>query len=106
MPRRGQRLKHRKTVWPKPPGPRQVRVDALAELPLTQYMLAHFDWMRVSGYSEDTIRARRVAIRRFIGWCEERTLRDPKDITKPVLERYQRHLYYHRKSDGRPMTLG
>ncbi len=106
MPRRGQRLKHRKTVWPKPPGPRQGRLDALAELPLTHYMLAHFDWMRVSGYSEDTIRARRVAIRRFISWCEERTLQDPRDITKPVLERYQRHLYYHRKSDGRPMTLG
>jgi integrase/recombinase XerD len=47
-----------------------------------------------------------VALRRFITWCEERSLRDPKDITKPILERYQRHLFYHRKSDGRPMTLG
>ena len=62
--------------------------------------------MAVSGYSEDTIRARRIALRRFVAWCEERALRDPKDITKPILERYQRHLFYYRKANGRPMTLG
>jgi len=106
MPRKGQRLKHRKAVWPKPAGPQRRRPDPLAGQPLIRYMDAHFEWMRVHGYSEDTIRARRVAIRRFIAWCEERSLRDPKDITKPILERYQRHLFYHRKSDGRPMTLG
>src|SRR3974390_2298610 len=106
MPRRGQRLKSRKTAWPKPRLPKTEQPDRLAALPLTRYMHEHFDWMRVSGYAEDTVRARRVAIRRFITWCEERALRDPKEITKPILERYQRHLYYHRKDDGRPMTLG
>ena len=34
------------------------------------------------------------------------SLRAPKEITKPILERYQRHLFYYRKADGRPMTLG
>jgi integrase/recombinase XerD len=106
MPRKGQRLKSRKTAWPKPAGPSHQRIDPLAHLPLTAYMNAHFDWMRVTGYSEDTVRARRTALRRFIAWCEERALRDPKDITKPILERYQRHLFYYRKADGRPITLG
>jgi integrase/recombinase XerD len=106
MPRKGQRLKYRKTVWPKPQIPKPARVDPLGHLPLTRSMQEHFEWMLVSGYSEDTVRARRVAIRRFITWCEERALRTPTDITKPILERYQRHLYYHRKVDGRPMTLG
>jgi len=107
MPRKGQRLKHRKTAWPKPAGPsNRDRIDPLGHLPLTAYMSAHFDWMQVTGYSEDTVRARRTALRRFIAWCEERALRDPKDITKPILERYQRHLFYYRKADGRPMTLG
>ena len=105
MPRKGQRLKHRKTAWPKPPGPRQRRADPLEHQPLLRYMNAHFEWMLVTGYSEDTVRARRVAIRRFIAWCEERSLKDPKEITKAILERYQRHLFYHRKADGRPMTL-
>jgi integrase/recombinase XerD len=105
MPRKGQRLKHRKPAWPKPPGPKHRRADPLEHQPLIRYMNAHFEWMLVTGYSEDTVRARRVAIRRFIAWCEERSLRDPKEITKPILERYQRHLFYHRKADGKPMTL-
>jgi integrase/recombinase XerD len=71
-----------------------IRSDHLA---LAAYLNAHFEWMAVTGYSEDTIRARRTALRRFIAWCEERALRDPKDITKPILERYQRHLFYYRK---------
>jgi integrase/recombinase XerD len=106
MPRKGQRLKSRKTAWPKPAGPGHTRTDPLGHLVLTAYMNAHFDWMLVSGYSQDTVRARKVALRRFIAWCEERALKDPKDITKPILERYQRHLFYYRKADGRPITLG
>ena len=106
MPRKGQRLKYRKVAWPKPAGPGHTRADPFGHLPLTAYMNAHFDWMLVTGYSEDTVRARRTALRRFIAWCEERALRDPKDITKPILERYQRHLFYYRKADGRPITLG
>jgi integrase/recombinase XerD len=106
MPRKGQRLKTRKVAWPKPQLPRSDRPDPLEHLALTAYLNAHFEWMAVSGYAEDTIRARRTALRRFIAWCEERSLRDPKEITKPILERYQRHLFYYRKADGRPMTLG
>jgi len=107
MPRKGQRVKHHKTAWPKPRGSRpSTGPDPLAAVPLTRYLNEHLEWMRVSGYSEDTVRTRRVAIRRFIAWCAERALSTPGEITKPILERYQRHLYYHRKSDGRPMTLG
>jgi integrase/recombinase XerD len=106
MPRKGQRLKTRKTVWPKPPGPRRLRADPLAENPLTRVMEEHFEWMLITGYSEDTVRARRISLRRFIRWCDERGLADPKDITQPILERYQRYLFYYRNADGQPMTLG
>jgi len=106
MPRKGQRLKHRKTAWPKPPGPATEHHDPFARHPLTRWMEEHFEWMRITGYSEDTIRARRIAIKRFIRWCDERGLEDPREITKPILDRYQRSLFYYRKDDGRPMTLG
>lgn len=46
------------------------------------------------------MRARRQAIRKFIAWADERGLADPREITKPMLERYQRHLFYYRKPDG------
>ena len=44
--------------------------DKLAHLPLTQAMEAHFEWMLVAGYTEDTVRGRRIALRRFIAWCD------------------------------------
>jgi integrase/recombinase XerD len=106
MPRKGQRLKYRKTAWPKSPGNARGRDTSLDHLPMSQYMKAHFEWMLVAGYSPATVHNRHIALNRFIAWCDERSLRDPKDITKPILERYQRHLFYYRKPDGRPMTLG
>jgi integrase/recombinase XerD len=82
------------------------KLDALAHLPITRYMDEHFEWMLITGYTPDTVRGRRQAIRRFIAWCDDRGLSDPKEITKPILERYQRHLFYYRKADGAPLSLG
>jgi integrase/recombinase XerD len=85
---------------------RRPAPDPIGPLPLTRAMEAHFEWMLVTGYTADTVRTRRIAIRRFIAWCDERGLADPREITKPILERYQRHLFYYRKPDGAPLTLG
>ncbi len=106
MPRKGQRIKHRTPSAIKPPGPQRPHVDPLAAHPLTRYLHAHFEWMLTHGYSADTVRARRIALRRFIAWCAERALDDPRVITKPMLERYQKSLFYYRKPDGQPLTLG
>lgn len=86
--------------------PAPARADPLARLPLGAYVEAHLSWLTASGYSEDTARARRVALRRFVVWCDERGLDRPQDATRPILERYQRALYQHRKPDGRPLTIG
>ena len=98
-----------KAARPRGRSPRVLRIeraDPLEHLALTAYVKAHFDWMRGHGVLGGHVRARKTALRRFIAWCEERALRDPKDITKAILERYQRHLFYYRKANGRPMTLG
>lgn len=106
MPRKGQRIKHRRPPSVKPPAPAHTTVDPLASHPLTRYMHAHFEWLLIHAYSADTVRARRIALRRFITWCAERHLDDPRGITKPMLERYQSSLFYYRKPDGQPLTLG
>ena len=36
-------------------------------------------------------------LRYFITWCDERGLQRPHDITRPILERYQRYLFLYRK---------
>jgi integrase/recombinase XerD len=106
MPRRGQRLKTRKPAAVKPAGPAHKAADALAGNRLARYMEEHFEWMLVSGYSPETIRARRQAIRKFIAWADERGLDDPREVTRPMLERYQRHLFYYRKESGAALTVG
>ncbi|MCU7850406.1 MAG: site-specific tyrosine recombinase XerC [Candidatus Thiodiazotropha sp. (ex Lucinoma kastoroae)] len=70
------------------------------------YLQAFLEWTQVKGQSKDTLKRRQAALRRFIHWCDERDLKTPQEITKPILERYQRHLYHYRKSDGRPLSHG
>jgi integrase/recombinase XerD len=107
MPRKGQRIKHRKPpkIKPKGQGPLN-KPDPLAHNRLVRYMEEHFEWMLVTGYSAITVRNRHQAIRRFIAWADERGLNDPREITRPILERYQRHLFYYRKDDGCPLSTG
>ena len=57
------------------------------------------------GLSEGTLERRRSALKSFIAWCEERALTAPNDVTRPVLERYRRHLYYLRRPNGKPLGL-
>lgn len=83
--------------------PHKAVVEASGLFP---YVQAFLEWTEVKGHSKDTYRRRRAALRRFIVWCEERELHHPHEITKPILERYQRYLYYYRKRDGEPLTFG
>jgi integrase/recombinase XerD len=62
------------------------------------------EWTRVSGYAEDTAGMRRRYLAVFAAWCEERGITRPEEVTRPVLLRYQRRLFYHRKRDGKPLS--
>jgi integrase/recombinase XerD len=79
--------------------------EALAHNALTRYQAAFHEWEAVVAYSPRTIEAQRHAIGRFIAWADERGLMKPQDITRPILERYQRHVYHHRKANGQPLTV-
>ncbi len=70
------------------------------------YMARYLEHGKVQGISKDTLKRRDSALRRFIAWCDERGIDDPKDVTKPLVDRYQRHLFYYRKSDGEPLSSG
>lgn len=109
MPRKGQRIKGRRIPAVKPTGNLKTRAelgDPLAHNGLVRYMEEHFEWMTVTGYSLDTVRARRQNIRRFIAWLDDRGIDDPRQITRPMVERYQRFLFYYRKANGQPLTIG
>src|SRR3989304_4487958 len=61
--------------------------------------------LRVRTYSEATIATREHYLREFIRWAAERSLLRPADITKPILERYQRWLYHYRQKNGQPLSF-
>lgn len=61
--------------------------------------------LQLKNFSDFTVRSRRVAIRYFIQWAQERGLSEPLEITRPVLERYQRHLFHARKKSGEPLSF-
>ncbi|MCC6806720.1 MAG: site-specific tyrosine recombinase XerC [Deltaproteobacteria bacterium] len=65
----------------------------------------HLDGLRVHGFSEETIETRGRYLTYFAVWCADRSLGRPNEIVKPILERYQRWLYYYRSEDGRPLSF-
>ncbi|MEO6324374.1 MAG: tyrosine-type recombinase/integrase, partial [Thermoanaerobaculia bacterium] len=42
----------------------------------------------------------------FVLFCAERSLAKAQDVTNPVIDRYQRHLFFYRKSDDQPLSIG
>jgi integrase/recombinase XerD len=71
--------------------------------PLETAIARYLEWIASHNFSGDTVATRRIYLRYFHDWCEERGLTTPVEITRPILERYQRWLYYYRKSNGQPL---
>jgi integrase/recombinase XerD len=79
--------------------------EAAPQTPLETLMQEHLNSLRVRGYSEHTVKNRLVHIGFFIQWAYEHGLREPIEVTRPVLERYQRYLFFYRKKNGEPLTF-
>jgi integrase/recombinase XerD len=87
------------------PKKRKSAVTPPEGTPLAALLAEHLTALRVKDYSEHTVRNRDMHIRFFLAWCAERGLTEPVEITRPVLERYQRHLFHYRKRSGEPLTF-
>jgi len=72
---------------------------------LVAYMHRFLNWMRITNYAERTIENRESYLNHFIAWCDARSLNRPQEITRPILERYQRYLYHYRKPNGEPLSF-
>lgn len=83
----------------------QAQPDPVAHNGQKPYLDAFIEWSRsVKQLNETTCRNRWNDLKRFLQWCDERGLDEPSVITKPILERYQQHLFYYRKKDGEPLS--
>lgn len=65
----------------------------------------HCRWMETRNYASGTLYNNRLYVGRFIDWLVERGVTRAQDVTRPMLERYQRVLFHHRKADGQPLSF-
>ena len=68
-------------------------------------MQRYLEALRIKNYSERTVENREMYLGSFIEWCAARSLSRPQEITKPILDRYQRHLFHYRRPSGKPLTF-
>jgi integrase/recombinase XerD len=80
--------------------------QAAPATPLEALMREHLRALEVRNYSEYTVKGRAGHIQFFLDWLKERGITEPVEVTRPVLERYQRHLFYSRKKNGEPLSFG
>lgn len=70
---------------------------------LAEVYRQYLDYLQVRNYSARTVGSRRNNLQHFISWCQERDLYLPGDITRPILESYQRWLHRFRQKNGKPL---
>lgn len=71
---------------------------------LYNHMRHFLAWRLERQFSAQTVAHDEECLRYFIVWCDERGLGRPQDITRPILERYQRYLFLYRKINGAPLS--
>ena len=66
---------------------------------------AFCETLAVRGYSPATIDRYHVSLALFADWAVARGIEQPREVTRPVVERYQRSLLHLRQANGRPLTF-
>jgi integrase/recombinase XerD len=73
--------------------------------PLAAMLERHLEDLRAKNYSEYTIKNRRTHIGFFVEWCLDRGVTEPVEVTRLILEHYQRYLFHYRQKNGNPLTF-
>jgi integrase/recombinase XerD len=72
--------------------------------PLMAYVRAYAAQLAARQYAAQTIAYQQMALGLFLAWCDERGILRMTEITRPVLQRYQRHLAYAVSRSGKPLS--
>jgi integrase/recombinase XerD len=85
--------------------PKHRKAIAAPATVLAALLEKHLEDLSVRNYSEYTVKNRRVHIGFFLDWCTERGITEPVEVTRTVLEAYQRHVFHYRKKNGEPLSF-
>jgi integrase/recombinase XerD len=76
-----------------------------ARVSLAQVLDKYLQHLAVKGFSESTLRVRRVHMEMFLKWCRRTGISAISKVTRTTLESYQRYLFQYRKKDGQPLAV-
>ncbi len=71
----------------------------------TIYAEQYLDWMKVHNRTAGSIYSRWGDLKMFLLWAEERGLLYPEQMTRTILESYQRYLWNYRQKNGKPLGI-
>lgn len=69
------------------------------------YVWAYIDQLKAQNYASQSIQYKQAALHWFIDWCHERGIDRVQDVTRPMLQRYQRHLFHQIGRNGKPLSV-
>ncbi len=72
---------------------------------MTAALARYLEHLGTRGYRAQGMATAARYITDFIVWASERGVAHPSQVSRAVLERYQRHLYHYRKHDGQPLSI-
>ena len=75
--------------------------DRTASDALAWWRDGYLDALRSRNYSEETAETRGFDLKMFLGWAAERDLSRAGQVTRPILEAYQRWLWRYEKPNGK-----
>ncbi len=85
--------------------PKRPELYPIEHNAITDYLKQFLNYSETKGLTKQTISTRQRSIRHFIIWCDERSLNHPREMTKTILEGYQRHLFDYRQKSGEPLSF-
>ena len=70
------------------------------------YAAHYIEHLTIKNYAPNFVAGRRMHLRQFFAWLNERGITRLNEVTRPILERYSKHLHYALNRSGRPLSIG
>lgn len=72
---------------------------------MNRLLVAYFEALLIRNYSPETIQKHRLQLNDFIVWCEDRDITRPSQVSRQVVQNYQRHLMRQIDKRGKPYSF-
>ena len=72
---------------------------------LEAYALMYKEQLYAKNYAQQSVEYKFASLVWFIDWCHDRGIYRIEEITRPVLQRYQRHLFTAISRSGEPLSI-